>query len=250
MKIIETFTKGKRGENQNEDGFVITDDYIAVIDGVTSEEKGTTPGRAAMLALSLSVQGFSPNLYEEQIVKELTSVIKDVKIEGAKASVVIFSRVLSRILLIGDCQCMINGILHTNRMKWDEKMTKYRHDYICSLLYEGNVTVDSLLQFDIAREKAKKIMPVKPENIEYAVVNGNEIPIDLVDMYDVPRDAEVVLASDGYPFLCPTLKESEDWLDKVLSIDPLCFMVNQQTKGWYQGQDSYDDRTYVRFVNR
>ena len=66
---------------------------------------------------------------------------------------------------------------------------------------------------------------------------------------DVPEFSEVVLASDGYPKLFGTLEESEHYLQKVLAEDPLCISLNKQTKGLMVGNNSYDDRTFVRFVS-
>ena len=66
---------------------------------------------------------------------------------------------------------------------------------------------------------------------------------------DVPEFSEMVLASDGYPKLFGTLEESEHYLQKVLAEDPLCISLNKQTKGLMVGNNSYDDRTFVRFVS-
>lgn len=59
--------------------------------------------------------------------------------------------------------------------------------------------------------------------------------------------AEIVLASDGYPFLRPTLQESEAALRKLLAQDPYCIRSFVATKGTMLGNRSFDDRAYVRF---
>ena len=69
------------------------------------------------------------------------------------------------------------------------------------------------------------------------------------DYEEIPEFSEVVLASDGYPKLFGTLEESEHYLQKVLAEDPLCISLNKQTKGLMVGNNSYDDRTFVRFVS-
>ena len=58
---------------------------------------------------------------------------------------------------------------------------------------------------------------------------------------------EVVLASDGYPFLKPTLAESEEALLHLIAHDPQCIHDFIATKGLVAGNKSFDDRTYIRF---
>ncbi len=66
-------------------------------------------------------------------------------------------------------------------------------------------------------------------------------------MLKTQPDAEIVLASDGYPKLKSTLKESEEELAKIIEIDPLCYKTYFSTKGLKKGNFSFDDRTYIRF---
>ena len=64
----------------------------------------------------------------------------------------------------------------------------------------------------------------------------------------VSASSEIVLASDGYPFLKPTLAESEEALANQIANDPQnisCFIA---TKGLVEGNKSFDDRTYIRFL--
>jgi glycerophosphoryl diester phosphodiesterase len=59
----------------------------------------------------------------------------------------------------------------------------------------------------------------------------------------------VILASDGYPELFDTLQETEEHLQKIIQEDPLCYKLQSLTKAVYPGQCSYDDRSYIRFVD-
>ena len=69
-----------------------------------------------------------------------------------------------------------------------------------------------------------------------------------MSVYPVPPQTQVVLASDGYPVLKDTLAESEKSLDELLQKDPQCLWENRGTKGLVKGNQSFDDRTYVRFA--
>jgi hypothetical protein len=67
-------------------------------------------------------------------------------------------------------------------------------------------------------------------------------------VYPVLPGESVVLASDGYPRLMPTLKECEEQIRYILEKDPLCFRDNPRTKGVMHGMTSFDDRAYWRGI--
>ena len=89
---------------------------------------------------------------------------------------------------------------------------------------------------------------MKNQNITYAVIDGFPIPEQKVKV--IPLDFqkwEIVFASDGYPQLAPTLKESESLLAHQRETDPLNIGQFKATKAFVQGNNSFDDRTYIRF---
>lgn len=59
---------------------------------------------------------------------------------------------------------------------------------------------------------------------------------------------DIVLASDGYPFLEPTLDQSERALAELKASDPHLISRFPTTKGFEPGLDSFDDRAYLRFA--
>ena len=67
-------------------------------------------------------------------------------------------------------------------------------------------------------------------------------------MKPVSSLSEVVLASDGYPFLKPTLAASEAALVEQIANDPQNIRSFIATKGIVEGNKSFDDRTYIRFL--
>ena len=64
----------------------------------------------------------------------------------------------------------------------------------------------------------------------------------------VSSPSEVVLASDGYPFLKPTLAASEAALVEQIANEPQNIRSFIATKGIVEGNKSFDDRTYIRFL--
>ena len=82
----------------------------------------------------------------------------------------------------------------------------------------------------------------------YTVANGNGFYPKHIKEYDVKSGDVVVFATDGYPKLFDTLKESEEYLQNILQSDPRCIKEFKSTKGLEQGNNSFDDRAYVKFV--
>ncbi len=81
----------------------------------------------------------------------------------------------------------------------------------------------------------------------YAAIDGFSIPDDGVVVEPIPDDVtQIVLASDGYPFLRQSLTESEQCLADLLQRDPLLFRDYKSTKGLVAGNASFDDRAYVK----
>ena len=80
----------------------------------------------------------------------------------------------------------------------------------------------------------------------YGAINGRRVPLELLSICPVPDNVtDLVIASDGYPRIFPTLKASEHALAMLLAEDPLCIGPLRGTKGLTPGNHSYDDRAYL-----
>lgn len=116
---------------------------------------------------------------------------------------------------------------------------------------------DSAAPTDAADPARAMIMPFLRLQSQFANVRGpygyfvfdgftdSAYPIRTVTVR--PGD-EVVLASDGFPLLKPTLADSEAALQRLKIKDPALVSEYRSTKGFTPGYDSFDDRTYLRFV--
>ena len=80
-----------------------------------------------------------------------------------------------------------------------------------------------------------------------SVIDGFHIPREHVRIITLNfQPWEIVLASDGYPFLCPTLAESESRLHQQRTDDPLNIGTFKATKAFHPDFNSFDDRSYIR----
>ena len=167
------------------------------------------------------------------------------------ASVILYSRLRREVWLVGDCQCLIGGEFFDNPKPYEAHLAELRGQRVRELLAEGVAQSALLEAYDPAREVMIPTMlqVMHNQNKTYAVVDGFPIPEDKVPVITLGfQPIEIVFASDGYPFLEPTLAESERRLDQQRRNDPLNIGSFKATKAFVEGNNSFDDRTYVRFT--
>ena len=266
MKLIESFIKGKSGNpDLCEDGLVIKENFIAVVDGVTAKSeclwKGDKSGcYARKILCSYMEQNPVEEMNDEEVLRNLDHVLylaskgKDnLKIQDYPRAAVIFYQEKDRtICSYGDCQCLINNRLYTHSKRIDDMNAEIRAFYLEYALKQGS-TIAELKENDVGRKAILKnfLMQFSFENQDgqfgYPVLNGMGINPSLAVRHHVNTDDMVILASDGYPVLSNTLKDSEQMLEEIIQEDPMCFRRYLSTKGLKQGNQSFDDRTYCRF---
>jgi hypothetical protein len=271
VKIIESFIKGKKNNKELcEDGLVITENYISIIDGVTSKGntlwQNMTSGVYVKKLLINAINNMSPNLNAEDSILYLNTLIKEeyeksnmyeyVKEhpeERLQANLIVFNISKNEIWMWGDCQALINKKLYHKEKKIDKILSEARSLFVDLELKNGK-TVKDIIKNDTGR---KYILPLLKQSIVYNntigeygcnVLDGFEIMPKSVIKIKVKENDEIVLASDGYPVLKNSLKESEEKLLEILDKDPLLINIYKSTKGLQQGNISYDDRTYIKFV--
>ncbi len=289
MKIIESSIIGKKSPEACEDGMVVTDDFIAVIDGSTSKTpKHLNPdmknGRYAMMLISEYIreelkadasvddfcQGVTAYIYNKVYEKlGVEERLKEHPEERLTASAILYSRTRNEVWMVGDCQAIIAGKLYENGKPYEEKIARKRVELIEQglspaearkqiepLLIEAmlsgqNQTYTVIDGFPIYREGVKVVSVSDSSSVQDSVPASDSVPCsDSASASNtIPSSSsEIVLASDGYPFLKPTLAASEAALAEQIANDPQNIRSFIATKGIVEGNKSFDDRTYIRFV--
>ena len=307
MKIIESSIIGKKSPEACEDGMVVTDDFIAVIDGSTSKTpKHLNPdmknGRYAMMLISEYIQeelkadasvddfcqGVTAYIYNKVYEKlGVEERLKEHPEERLTASAILYSRTRNEVWMVGDCQAIIDGKLYENGKPYEEKIARKRVELIeqglspaearkqieplliKAMLSGQNQTYTVIDGFPIYREGVKVVSVSDSSSVQGSVSSSDSSSVqDSVSSSDscsvqdpvscsgsasasdtIPSSSsEIVLASDGYPFLKPTLAASEAALAEQIANDPQNIRSFIATKGIVEGNKSFDDRTYIRFV--
>ena len=295
MKIIESKIVGKKSQEACEDGMVITDDFIAVIDGSTSKTpKHLNPdmknGRYAMMLISEYIreelkadasvdefcQGVTAYIYNKVYEKlGVEERLKEHPEERLTASAILYSRTRNEVWMVGDCQAIIAGKLYENGKPYEEKIARKRVELIeqgfspaearkqieplliKAMLSGQNQTYTVIDGFPIYREGVKVVSVSDSSSVQDSVSSSDSCsgqdPVSCSGSASasdtIPSSSsEIVLASDGYPFLKPTLAASEAALAEQIANDPQNIRSFIATKGIVEGNKSFDDRTYIRFV--
>lgn len=275
MKVIESKIEGKKSPESCEDGLVVTADFIAVIDGSTSKtphhlSPDMKNGRYAMVLISEYIQHeLKPESTVEDFCEGVTSYIynKVYRQQGIEeqmqahpeerltASAILYSKVRNEVWMVGDCQAIIDGKLYENNKPFEDIVARRRVELIRQGFtpQEARKTIEPLL-IQAMLEGQNKIytvidgFPIYQKGVKVVSLNAPQknVETDVADSLPLPTK-EIVLASDGYPFLKPTLSESEEALAHLLAYDPQCTHEFIATKGIVVGNKSFDDRTYIRF---
>lgn len=256
MTITEQFICGKHTAADCEDGIVITNDFAAVIDGSTSKtpkrlDPSMKNGRFAMLLISEYIKqmpadytmnnfcrGITLRTAEEYAKRGIAEDMAKHPEERLTASAIIYSNSRKEVWMVGDCQAIIDGEHYDNSKPYEQEIAMQR----ATLIKNGMSPKEARCAIEPQLIKAM----LEGQNRHYAVIDGT--PIYMPGTRIVTASHCVVLASDGYPTLLPTLHESEEALAKHLTDDPQNITDFIATKGLVEGNVSFDDRAYIKLT--
>lgn len=275
MRVKELQLTGKAGDDATcEDAVIANDRFVAVIDGTTSlvstGEGELSPGKKAVKLVSEMIEKMPGEIAAEDFFRRLNDALSEsYRREGiyekaksnpeyrTSAAAIVYSRAYSELWLVGDCQALVDDKPVTSWKNADWLLAEVRAMFLESELLEGK-TIAALCKEDTGRAFIEPLL-VRQKRFQncacehpysYYVLDGFlEDFGTAIETHGVPGDTDqLVLASDGYPVLKPSLQESEDVLREIIRDDPLCFRRYKSTKGVYEGNISFDDRAYVRVV--
>lgn len=269
MQIIERFLMGKRSDQDLcEDGIFANENFIAVVDGVTSKGKQKWQGKLssggyakevilrelAAMPRDIDRDGFFIRLDNALLSAYEKDIVTDDLTEYLRACMIVYSAHYNELWSVGDCQFLINGVGTETGKGIDSLMSDLRAFVIEEYLINGGREED-LYTNDVGRTAITPFLNVQlsfenrtESDFGYAVLNGHGVKLSAVRTYPVSNGDTVVLASDGYPVLCDTLEKSESELKRAVTEDPLCYKEFRGTKGIQAGNSSFDDRSYIKFI--
>lgn len=267
MKVIEKFLQGKENNPDTcEDGIFISENMAVVLDGVTAKSTYLWKGRKSgcfgknLLLKFLETCGNidRPEDFFSALDRQLRQVLEENPDEVGeedypRVSVIAYHNQSREIWSYGDCQCRIGHKVYNHSKKIDRMNGELRAFYLEYFLSRGR-SIEGLAEEDPGRKAIEKNLVMqlafenRPGRFGYPVLNGRGIEPSMIKCYSVNPGEEIVLASDGYPVLKGSWKESEEALQDLLAQDPMCFRLYSSTKGVKPGNVSFDDRAYCRIL--
>lgn len=269
MVILEQNITGKHTQEDCEDGIVVTDDFIAVIDGSTSKSNKRisqvmSNGKYCMTVVADFISKMPSTITLDEFCNGITQRIHSLypaddshllahPEDRLCASAIIYSNHHKEIWMIGDCQCLVGNKLYSNDKPSEKALAGQRAAVFGKMLdnHDDMLSPDGAIAHDYARDSIIPglIASMQDENKAYAVIDGFPIYKDGIKVIHKPdgQDCDIVLASDGYPFLCQSLDKSEKKLARQLATDPYNTKAFKATKGLMAGNVSFDDRAFIRF---
>ncbi|MDH3707435.1 MAG: protein phosphatase 2C domain-containing protein [Acidimicrobiia bacterium] len=268
-QIIESFVEGKSPAKECEDLIVVTDDFAAVIDGATDATgaafDGRTGGRFAAEVIGTAIEALPRDVGARVFADRLTRALLDAvqatagdlpdDVRWPAACVVCLSAANREVWRIGDCNVVVDGVAHPGTKRVDEASYGFRAVVNAALLARGT-PLEEILEHDPGAQAARPLTDIQQHLANrvgpwgYGCINGRPIPSEYVEVVPVPNaPCEVVLTSDGFAEVLPTLSASEARLDEMITADPAAVgSLWLLGKSLRPGFRSLDDRAYLRIA--
>ncbi|MCT4396440.1 hypothetical protein [Periweissella beninensis] len=264
MQIIEAFSASKINNHAlNEDGIFYNDAYVAVIDGVTNKASHSiwrpSPGvftknvlLDALRTMPSTFTATNAYHYLNQVLAKqypnLNYFTKNAK-QRLQANAIIYSAYHQEVWFMGDCHCLIDNTYHQNVKKIDNLLSEVRSFVFAADTIDNTITRDN----DIGRNAIWPFLQLEANlantdnEFGYLVLDGLGNCPDKIKVLDATHAHSIILASDGYPILKDSLVQTEATLSELKNTDPLLIHTYKSTKGFNSKQQSFDDRTYLKF---
>lgn len=270
MRILETYCVGKVSDEANEDRIALGDGYAAVIDGATDKSgyrvEGRTGGSLVADVLKRMVEDGDVlvpampfpefvRLATERVAAALDAAGWPKDLPPPCASLVVYSAWRREVWRVGDCHFSVRGEASMGSKAIDELTSSMRAAVI--RLAEGGGR--DMSGRDPGREVIMPLLQAQglhannaDSPVGYAVIDGRSVPASLLERpVEVSEGEEVLLASDGFDFLGPTLAETQAAQERSYRLDPMRIGLpggRASTKGIVPGAVRHDDQTYVKLV--
>ena len=259
--VIERFVAARHPDQPSADVIVVGDHVIGVVDGSTPkpwEEPGPTGVDVAAAVADVLRTAHADTTLPDSVAAATAAVaalgelhLRPVA-ERPCATFAAIHLTRREVWRVGGDQVLIGSRFVPSTGAGEADVAERRAAVLREHLAAG-ASVDELRADDRGRAA---VMPSLrelagrrnlPDGDGYGAIDGDGVPDRYLEVIPVPDEVgEVVLGTDGYPDLRPTLAGSESALAARLEEDPLLIACPPATKGLTPGADSFDDRAYVR----
>lgn len=268
MEVLETFVRSKTGDHQHcEDVIAVTDHFVAVFDGASDVDRrtydGVSGGRLAAETAARAVSGLPADADMDQAVRQLSEALaarnalgEDLPLQPGvdrpATTLLVYSPYRRELWRIGDSGFAIDGAVSLPDKPVDELAYGLRAAYTTALLAGGAEAAELTVEdpgFELLKPfyRAQRNLVNRVVPYGYGALDGSDVPAGFVECIDVPREAEeLVLVTDGYPFIRESLEQTEADLAALIERDPLGIREWVRPAAVGPALEAFDDRAWVR----
>lgn len=249
---------------KNEDRLVITDHFVAVVDGASSSLpfEGVAGGVIAAECVAEAVREAPADATAPAFVaatsRRLAQRIGDVDPRHARpsAAVVVYSVARDEVWRVGDCHFRIDDTVYPGDKPLDDLAYGYRCAVLKARLSLGLTSAEVEARRILRDQPFAPLMEVQhafanldsDDPLAYGTLDGQTVPARFVEIFPAAAAREIVLSSDGFPRPPASLAEGLRALDALRRADPLLIGETQGSRPFASGVPYYDDTTYIRLA--
>lgn len=266
MRIIEQYCLGKRPDQSACEDFVVVEKWhCLVIDGMTTGGTalydGSKPGRFCARQIAKAAAGLTPEMTVKETVEHLSLAVKNAQETATKtgggsarpsASVMGYNHAQRIAWRVGDGHVRADGKDHLGSKEVDEASTAYRALIIKARLAAGQ-TREEITATGGEEDAASRLYLLQAHLANYygdggyGMIDGTEVPDAYIETWKVPKNTQVVLASDGFTRPAPSLALAKVLLAQATEEDPLGIgTLRGMGKTLHPGMLGMDDASYIR----
>ena len=268
FEVVEQFVETKLDGRVCEDMIVVVAGrYAAVIDGASDETgarfAGLSGGRFAAEVIAATIKDAQPfadvRAFADSLASALSAAVADEigelgdDVRWPVAAVVCASAEHQQVWRLGDGNVAVDEVVHMGDKRIDEAAYSFRAAVNAALIEKGSplaeiIETDPGSQaarplFDSQQHLANKVGPWG-----FGCVDGQIVPDEYLEVFPIPSGTnQVVITSDGFPVVGPSLRESERALSELVQRDPAAvgdlWSIGKSCK---PGSNAPDDRAYLR----
>lgn len=267
VMVIEAQCISKHTDAPGDDIIFISDDFLAVIDGATPKDeytKAVSGGRHCAESVANALSDLPPASNIEKFLSQASDVIsrteRGLRPAGGwpfgppSCSAVVVSAERREIWGIGEGSFRVSAEPYYLLNPLERIAATVRSIILRAKLLEG-ASVSELQADDPGRQAALPLLRAAQHfrnrtatQWGFAALDGSTVPKELIKIWRIPEvEIEGVIASDGYPVLGKDLQSSERALEELQIKDPLLCTEYLSTKCKQTGDQSFDDRSLIRF---
>lgn len=257
--LVEAFVAPKSPATSSEDALVLTPDFFAVFDGMSSPLRHSAEaasGRDYAQRLARATAELPADIDPQSAIKNLTAAVATMhpQHDGPAGAVAAICSIRRReIWRVGDVNISVGSHHIIGSKEVDRIVAAFRSAVNQAHLASGS-SIEEIIRDDPGLNAAFPLLVKQPAlanraiPMGYGVFNGDRVPTELIEVFPVPEGEEVVIASDGYLGARPSLAFAEAELRDAIRRDPASLWeLRDMAKASLPGANAPDDRSYIRF---